>query len=60
MAVPKRRQSKSRSKMRRGATRWRAPIFKSCSDCGSRIPSHIACPSCGSYRGRQVLEVEAL
>ena len=60
MAVPKRRQSKSRQKMRRGANRWRAPIFKSCSECGSRIPSHIACPSCGYYRDRQVLDVEAL
>ncbi|MBC7981042.1 MAG: 50S ribosomal protein L32 [Armatimonadetes bacterium] len=60
MAVPKRRQSKSRQKMRRGANRWRAPIFSSCSDCGATVPSHIACPSCGTYRGRKVLEVEAL
>ena len=60
MAVPKRRQSKSRQKMRRGATRWRAPIFKSCPECGSKVPSHIACPSCGYYRDRQVLDVEAL
>jgi len=60
MAVPKRRQSKSRSKMRRGATRWRAPILKTCPECASRIPSHIACPSCGYYRSRQVLQIEAL
>jgi large subunit ribosomal protein L32 len=60
MAVPKRRQSKSRQKMRRGAKRWRAPIFKSCPECGSKVPSHIACPSCGYYRDRQVLDVEAL
>ncbi len=46
--------------MRRGANRWRAPIFKSCPECGSKVPSHIACPSCGYYRERQVLEVEAL
>jgi large subunit ribosomal protein L32 len=60
MAVPKRRQSKSRSKMRRGATRWRAPILKKCPECATSVPSHIACPSCGYYRGRQVLTVEAL
>jgi ribosomal protein L32 len=24
------------------------------------VPSHIACPSCGYYRDRQVLDVEAL
>ncbi len=46
--------------MRRGANRWRAPIFKSCSECGSRVPSHIACPSCGYSAGRKVLEVDAL
>ena len=45
--------------MRRGANRWKAPIFSNCSDCGATIPSHIACPSCGTYRGRKVLEVEA-
>ncbi|MEZ0389132.1 MAG: 50S ribosomal protein L32, partial [Verrucomicrobium sp.] len=37
MAVPKRRQSKSRQKMRRGANRWRAPKLKSCSSCGAAI-----------------------
>jgi large subunit ribosomal protein L32 len=45
--------------MRRGANRWKAPIFSACSDCGATVPSHIACPSCGTYRGRKVLEVEA-
>jgi len=59
MAVPKRRQSKSRQKMRRGANRWKAPIFSACADCGATIPSHIACPSCGTYRGRKVIEVES-
>jgi len=59
MAVPKRRTSKSRQKMRRGANRWKAPNFSACSDCGATIPSHIACPSCGTYKGRKVLEVES-
>jgi large subunit ribosomal protein L32 len=58
MAVPKRKQSKSRQKMRQGAKRFRAPLLKTCPECGNRIPSHLACPSCGYYRGRQVLDVE--
>ena len=58
MAVPKRRQSKSRQKMRQGAKRFRAPQLKTCPECGTRIPSHVACPSCGYYRSRQVLDVE--
>ncbi len=60
MAVPKRRQSKSRQKMRRGANRWRAPLLKSCPECGTKVPSHIACPSCGYYKDRKVLIVDAL
>jgi len=60
MAVPKRRTSKSKQKMRRGANRWRPAALKTCPECGSRVPSHIACPSCGYYRERQVLDIEAL
>ncbi|MEM6911023.1 MAG: 50S ribosomal protein L32 [Verrucomicrobiota bacterium] len=60
MAAPKRRTSKSKGRMRRGANRWRRPTFKSCPECGSTVPSHIACPSCGFYNGRQVLDVDAL
>lgn len=59
MANPKRRQSKSRQKMRRGATRWKAPILKTCPECGTTIPGHVACPSCGYYKGRQVLNTGA-
>ena len=58
MAVPKRRTSKSKSKMRRGANRWSAPSLNKCSECGSATPSHIACPSCGYYNNRQVLTIE--
>ncbi|MBK1789576.1 50S ribosomal protein L32 [Persicirhabdus sediminis] len=60
MAVPKRRTSKMKQKQRRGANRFKAPQLKTCPDCGSRIPGHIACPECGTYRERQVLEVDAL
>jgi large subunit ribosomal protein L32 len=60
MAVPKRRQSKSRQKMRRGAKRWQAPILNKCPECGSPVLSHIACPSCGYYKGRKVLVVNDL
>lgn len=55
MANPKRRQSKSRQRMRQGAKRWKAPTLKSCPECGTTVPGHVACPSCGYYRGRQVI-----
>ena len=60
MACPKRRKSKMRQKMRQFQKRWKAPILKSCSSCGAAIPSHVACPSCGYYGERQVLDVQAV
>lgn len=57
MACPKRRKSKSKQKMRRGAKRWSAPKLQSCSSCGTAKPGHIACPSCGYYGERQVHDV---
>ena len=59
MAVPKRRKSKMKRKMRQGSARWRAPKLQVCGECGSRTPGHIACPTCGFYNGRQVLEIDA-
>ena len=58
MAAPKRRTSKMKSKLRRGANRWRAPKLNQCPECSTPTPSHIACPACGFYRGRQVLNVD--
>lgn len=59
MAVPKRRTSKSKSKLRRAANRWRAPKLNKCGECGSTTQSHIACPSCGRYGDRQVLTIDS-
>ena len=58
MAVPKRRTSKMKKRMRRGANRWRAPKFATCSECGSAKMGHTACPSCGYYKEKQVMTVE--
>ncbi|MFM7182258.1 MAG: 50S ribosomal protein L32 [Verrucomicrobiales bacterium] len=58
MAVPKRRTSKMKKRTRRAANRWHAPKFSKCKECGSTVPGHIACPSCGTYNGRQVLDIE--
>jgi large subunit ribosomal protein L32 len=58
MAVPKRRTSKMKKRLRRATGRFRAPKFRPCPECGSATPSHIACPSCGHYKDRQVLSVD--
>ena len=59
MGVPKRKMSKMRLRTRKAANRWHAPQMNKCSQCGSTIRSHTACPSCGYYKGRQVLTVDA-
>lgn len=59
MANPKRRKSLSKQKMRRWANRWLPPQLSTCGSCGAAKPGHVACPSCGYYGDRQVLDVDA-
>ncbi|MBW2406827.1 MAG: 50S ribosomal protein L32 [Deltaproteobacteria bacterium] len=58
MALPKRKKSKSRRNKRRTHQKTSAPNLTSCPQCGdSRLPHH-ACHSCGTYKGRTVIDVE--
>jgi large subunit ribosomal protein L32 len=59
MGVPKRKTSKMRLRTRKASHRWRAPKLNKCPQCSSSLPGHIACPSCGYYKGRQVLTIGA-
>lgn len=58
MAQPKRKQSKQRSKLRRGANRYKAPLLAKDSTDGTAFRPHHVNPANGMYRGRQVVEVE--
>ena len=59
MAVPKKRMSRARRDARRAhdALKFTAAV-EACDDCGELKQRHRVCESCGTYRGRQVLEVE--
>ena len=59
MAVPKRKSSKAKIRSRRAAHKGRLPGVKPCPGCGAPQQPHRVCPSCGSYKGRQVVSVEA-
>lgn len=59
MAVPKRKVSKMRSRQRKASHRVIVAVTKPCPQCGAPHRSHRVCPSCGFYRGRQVLTVVA-
>lgn len=55
MAVPKRRTSRSKSKMRRANhDKVTAPNIAPCANCGEPAVPHRACASCGHYKGRAV------
>jgi large subunit ribosomal protein L32 len=59
MANPKRKQSKQRSRLRRGANRFKAPELSKDTTDDTLFRPHRVNPANGMYRGRQVLEVEA-
>lgn len=58
MAVPKRKMSRSNTRSRR--SQWKAaPVhLVPCPNraCKELKPHNIACPNCGQYAGRQVVE----
>jgi len=58
MAVPKRKKSKMRVRQRKGQIKAELTQVQDCPSCGAPQRSHRVCPSCGQYRGRQVLTVE--
>ena len=59
MAVPKRKVSKARVRTRKASHTKPGVTTKPCPECSAPHIPHRACPSCGYYRGRQVLTVEA-
>ena len=57
MANPKRRHSKARTAKRRAQYKVKSvPTPHECPNCGNAKLRHRACPTCGHYRGRAVLE----
>jgi len=58
MAVPKRRQSNSRTGRRRAHDAKTPRHLTKCPKCSHAVPSHVVCPNCGYYMGRTVVESE--
>ena len=57
MAVPKRKKSKMRVRMRRAHIKADIAQVSDCPNCGAAKRSHRVCPECGYYRGQQVLTI---
>jgi large subunit ribosomal protein L32 len=57
--LPKRKISKGRRDRRRAHDAIGTPNLVACSNCKAMKLPHRVCPQCGTYRGRQVLVVDA-
>ncbi|KRN19681.1 hypothetical protein FD14_GL001666 [Secundilactobacillus similis DSM 23365 = JCM 2765] len=56
LAVPARKTSKTKKRMRRANIKLQVPNLSACPNCGELRQSHVVCPSCGFYDGRQVVK----
>jgi len=60
VAVPKRRTTRSKRDMRRAQhDKVVAPSIVPCANCGEPTVPHRVCPSCGFYKGAQVVAKKA-
>jgi large subunit ribosomal protein L32 len=59
MGVPKRRVSHARQGDRRAHLALDLPQLEDCPHCHQPKRSHRACPNCGYYAGRPVIEIKA-
>ncbi len=60
MAVPKKRTSVSRKGLRRAGQHHKLyrKFPQGCPNCGDSVLPHHVCPSCGHYKGKQVLQIK--
>lgn len=58
MALPKKRHSKARGRRRR--THWKiaGANLVPCPQCKQLKLPHRVCPSCGTYNGKQIIEIK--
>lgn len=59
MAVPKRKMSRSNTRHRRAQWKAAPVVLVPCPQCRQPRRPHVACPSCGTYNRRQVIEPSA-
>jgi len=55
MAVPKQRQSHSRTNKRRSQHKITPPTTSACPRCGAPRLTHRVCSTCGTYGGREII-----
>ncbi|MBN1969002.1 MAG: 50S ribosomal protein L32 [Candidatus Delongbacteria bacterium] len=58
MPVPKRKTSKTKAKTRKTHWKINAKNSSACPECGAPKLPHVVCPSCGKYKGLQILDIK--
>jgi len=58
MPNPKRRHSTRRTALRRAHDFLSKPALSECPNCHEKKQPHHACPKCGEYKGRAVLDIK--
>ena len=58
MAVPMRKLSKRRTRMRASHHALTPPNLRECARCGHPGPGHRVCGKCGHYAGREIVNKE--
>ena len=56
MAVPFRKVSKTRGRKRRTQYKISESTISKCPKCGGVVKPHRVCPSCGTYKGKEVVK----
>ena len=59
MAVPKQKQSHSRTTKRHSTHKVSSPTYNACPQCHSPRLPHRVCKVCGTYKGREVISADA-
>ena len=55
MAVPFRRTSKTKKRMRRTHLKKTVPEMTTCPNCGAPLKPHRVCTKCGYYKNKEVI-----
>ena len=59
MALPKKKTPRTNQRKRRSHMALKLPAIDYCPQCRSPKLAHHVCLACGTYGGRQVVEIEA-
>jgi large subunit ribosomal protein L32 len=57
-ALPKRKTSRARAGKRLSHSALKPPALDYCPQCHSPKLPHHACPTCGTYNGREVIKIK--